>query len=517
MKKFNSFLAVLLSLTMVLSFAFVSSAVVFAGAPTPNADKLVKYLNAQDNKLYFSTKYNPADVDEALIKEALTKLIERGTPEQIADLNGNVEVSGAVNVPGSDDWTVTLKESSNGEEVNLTLAVSVKNVVENFHAAYVPGGSFTTANDLAEWGMYTFGSSVIAGKLRDHFSWVKPDPNCNGLLVAYYDVPSYGEYETYVNFNSPAGAGVTTVLAAGQTAEDIALGGDVVKWAKTDSGMLCEKWLHKISSPYLGAYMIYFVGADAGADLESVTGPFDLKVEGEANYTAYSILSIDSGGGSPGVGVIGQVADDTDAQKPDSNKPSPEEPTLSDGVFSDTAMHWAKIPISLVVEKGLFKGVGDGKFDPDSMMTRGSFVTVLGRMAKANTADFTEGKFEDVQQSAYYAPYVDWAVKNGIVKGMSEKTFAPNSAVTREQMAVMIYAYLKANNKVLPEKNTEVNFADASKISGYAADAVKAMCKADLLKGRDGNVFDPSAAVTRAEAATIFSRLLDLEAPVKAL
>ena len=86
MKKFNSFLAVLLSLTMVLSFAFVSSAVVFAGAPTPNADKLVKYLNAQDNKLYFSTKYNPADVDEALIKEALTKLIERGTPEQIADL-----------------------------------------------------------------------------------------------------------------------------------------------------------------------------------------------------------------------------------------------------------------------------------------------------------------------------------------------------------------------------------------------------------------------------------------------
>ena len=202
-------------------------------------------------------------------------------------------------------------------------------------------------------------------------------------------------------------------------------------WAKTDSGMLCEKWLHKISSPYLGAYMIYFVGADAGADLESVTGPFELKVEGEANYTAYSILSIDSGGGSPGVGVIGQVADDTDAQKPDSNKPSPEEPAPSDGVFSDTAMHWAKIPISLVVEKGLFKGVGDGKFDPDSMMTRGSFVTVLGRMAKANTADFTEGKFEDVQQSAYYAPYVDWAVKNGIVKGMSEKTFAPNSAVTQ--------------------------------------------------------------------------------------
>lgn len=517
MKKFNSFLAVLLSLTMVLSFAFVSSAVVFAGAPTPNADKLVKYLNAQDNKLYFSTKYNPADVDEALIKEALTKLIERGTPEQIADLNGNVEVSGAVNVPGSDDWTVTLKESSNGEEVNVTLAVSVKNVVKSCRAMYIPGGSFKTANDLAEWGMYTFGSSVIADKLRERFNWVKPDPDCNGLLVTFYDTPSYGEYETYVNFNSPAGAGVTTVLAAGQNAEDIVLGGDVTKWAKTDSGMLCEKWLHKISSPYLGAFTIYWVGNAADADLKSVADSLDFKVQGEADYRTYPVTTISSGGGSPGVGVIGQVADDTDAQKPDSNKPSPEEPTLSDGVFSDTAMHWAKIPISLVVEKGLFKGVGDGKFDPDSMMTRGSFVTVLGRMAKANTADFTEGKFEDVQQSAYYAPYVDWAVKNGIVKGMSEKTFAPNSAVTREQMAVMIYAYLKANNKVLPEKNTEVNFADASKISGYAADAVKAMCKADLLKGRDGNVFDPSAAVTRAEAATIFSRLLDLESPVKAL
>ena len=125
-----SFMLAIMRVPAVFTVVIPAVERIIKGASTPNADKLVKYLNAQDNKLYFSTKYNPADVDEALIKEALTKLIERGTPEQIADLNGNVEVSGAVNVPGSDDWTVTLKESSNGEEVNLTLAVSVKNVVE---------------------------------------------------------------------------------------------------------------------------------------------------------------------------------------------------------------------------------------------------------------------------------------------------------------------------------------------------------------------------------------------------
>lgn len=509
MKKTNKPVSLLLVLAMILSFTFMSSAVVFADGATPNADKLVQYLAAQDNKLYFSTKYNPSDVDEALIKESLTKLIERGTPEQIANLNGKVAVISASNTPDSNLWSVTLKETSNSEEVNLTLAVYVEDIVANLHAVYIPGGSFKTAGDLADWGMRTFGSSVIADRLRSNFNWVEPAPGCNGLLVTYYDVPSYGQYETYINFNAPAGAGVSTVLAAGQNAEDIALGGSAVAWAKTDSGMLCEKWLHYTSSPYLGAYMIYFVGDAVNADLKSAPDSLDFKVQGEAAYKTYTVSTIDIGGGSPGIGVIAPANDKTDGEKPDSGNDTP----LSQGVFSDTATHWAKDAISELVKKGIFKGVGDGIFAPNAAMTRGMFVTVLGRIANVNAAEFTESKFSDVSTSAYYAPYVAWAVKNGVVSGISESSFAPDSPVTREQMAVMMLAFLKANNKELAEKDIAVNFDDASNISAYAASAVQSAYKIGLLAGKGNNLFDPAGLTTRAEAAKVSQILLGLLQP----
>lgn len=121
-------------------------------------------------------------------------------------------------------------------------------------------------------------------------------------------------------------------------------------------------------------------------------------------------------------------------------------------VFDDTVSHWAKDAIDFVVEKGLFNGTSQITFSPDNSMTRGMFVTVLGRMHGADISKYKTVSFTDVDTSQYYAPYVAWAAENKIVSGIGSNRFAPGNTVTREQAAAMLanyraFAEIDGNNK----------------------------------------------------------------------
>ncbi len=112
-------------------------------------------------------------------------------------------------------------------------------------------------------------------------------------------------------------------------------------------------------------------------------------------------------------------------------------------VFTDIANHWAKEDIAFVTQRGLFGGTAADKFSPNMPMTRGMFVTVLGRLANADVSGLDSSKFADVKTGAYYAPYVEWANKNNIISGTSADKFSPNMPITREQMAAIIANYSK--------------------------------------------------------------------------
>lgn len=111
---------------------------------------------------------------------------------------------------------------------------------------------------------------------------------------------------------------------------------------------------------------------------------------------------------------------------------------------------------------------------------------------------------------SYYLGYVEWASKNGIVKGTSTTTFAPDSAITREQMAMIMQNYAKAIGFNLPKVHTEINFADNAKISTYAKAAVKQMQMAGVLTGKNDNRFDPQGTATRAEVSAVLKRFVEL-------
>ena len=178
--------------------------------------------------------------------------------------------------------------------------------------------------------------------------------------------------------------------------------------------------------------------------------------------------------------------------------------------FTDITGHWAADNILFVASRGLLSGTSDTTFSPNTGMTRGMFVTALGRLAGINPDSYKTGKFTDVKADAYYAPYVNWAAQTGIVEGVTAITFAPDTNINREQMAVIMANYAKKLGYDLPRTLKAVTFADNANISSWAKDAVRAMQQAGILAGKNGNKFDPKETATRAEVATVLRRFVEI-------
>jgi hypothetical protein len=175
-------------------------------------------------------------------------------------------------------------------------------------------------------------------------------------------------------------------------------------------------------------------------------------------------------------------------------------------LMEDLTEDWYRPAVEYVLGVGVFKGTTFTRFEPNTEMTRGMFVTVLGRLAGAE-GNFDHG-FEDVPRKQYYAPFVGWAKEKGIVKGMSATCFAPDEPITREQPCKMMAAFANDQQYVLPDP-TEKSFADDALISRWARRSVYHCAAAGLVRGKGKNRFDPQSSATRAEVAMILRNYRD--------
>ncbi len=114
----------------------------------------------------------------------------------------------------------------------------------------------------------------------------------------------------------------------------------------------------------------------------------------------------------------------------------------------------------------LFAGVSNTQFAPDSAMTRGMLATVLHRLA--GQPALGQNQFADIPADAYYKNAVAWASQLGLVSGIGEGRFAPNSNITREQLAVILYKF--AGSPAVSA--TELTFKDSAAISAWAQNAI---------------------------------------------
>lgn len=177
-------------------------------------------------------------------------------------------------------------------------------------------------------------------------------------------------------------------------------------------------------------------------------------------------------------------------------------PAASALPFNDVAYKsWYYDAVKFVYDKGIMDGVSYYKFAPDATITRGMVVTMLWRMA-GEPYEAAAG-FTDVAAGRYYTTAVAWAARNGIVEGMTATTFAPDQAITREQLASILYRYAKWLG--FSGYGSDISgYTDAGKVSSYAYDAMSWAVRSGVVTGTSARVLDPQGTASRAAAAQMF-------------
>lgn len=176
--------------------------------------------------------------------------------------------------------------------------------------------------------------------------------------------------------------------------------------------------------------------------------------------------------------------------------------------FSDVRpSDWYCDAVNYVFENGLMNGTSDTVFSPNATTSRGMIVTILYRLA--GSPDLPESNwgypYADVDVAAYYSTPVYWARMNDLVTGYSDTQFGPDDAITREQMAAILYRYaenleLDTDTDFIPDKYYD--FPDYKTVSRYAANAMSWCVNKGIINGSNGKL-NPQGTATRAEVATM--------------
>lgn len=170
--------------------------------------------------------------------------------------------------------------------------------------------------------------------------------------------------------------------------------------------------------------------------------------------------------------------------------------------FFDCDASWYHEAVDFAVSEGLMKGVDNFEFDPNGSMTRAMVVTVLYRMNGSPGVN-KPASFSDVPAGQWYSDAVAWAQNNEIVSGVGDNQFAPNDTITREQIATILW---RSEGKPTSAGNIS-GFSDANIISGYAFDAMRWAVSEGIFNGDSGKL-KPIDSATRSEFACIILRYL---------
>lgn len=170
---------------------------------------------------------------------------------------------------------------------------------------------------------------------------------------------------------------------------------------------------------------------------------------------------------------------------------------------------WYYDSIRYAYENGLIAGYPNGLFGINDTITRGQIATILWRMEESPVVNYAM-TFEDVGAGMYYAEAIRWAASEGIVGGYTATQFGPDDAITREQLAAILwrYAQYKEYDVSVGEDTNILSYADALTVSEWAVPAMQWANGAGLIQGSDNNLM-PRGNATRAQAAAILHRFCE--------
>ncbi|MBR5506135.1 MAG: S-layer homology domain-containing protein, partial [Clostridia bacterium] len=293
---------------------------------------------------------------------------------------------------------------------------------------------------------------------------------------------------------------------------------------KTSSGKILVDFGQKVTdaSVELEGNIIKIVTSDSGIDLSKVKinafeGFTAVTVNGKyMDYSANGTLVTLSGQEGEEVIVNDKnanlgIKDKTDSSQGGSagsdgiggGTVAPVEPSQNQA-FSDISDHWANNYIRDAYAKGYVNGYSDGTYRPDNNVSRAEFAALICRSFGLTSVPY-DGAFADVDVGQWYTEYVSTALANGIIS--ADAYFRPHDTITREEMCKMLAIAMQNSDSSLAEAEYSPAFSDMNTISDWAAEYVAYVCYHNIMNGRADGSFAPKESSTRAEAATVFSRL----------
>ena len=168
---------------------------------------------------------------------------------------------------------------------------------------------------------------------------------------------------------------------------------------------------------------------------------------------------------------------------------------------------WAADAVDFAYHFGLVSGVSKTEFAPNSPMTRAQLVTVLYRAAGSPSVTVSTN-FEDLDVGSYYYSAVVWANVNGIVNGTSDTTFSPDSRLTRQQLAAILYRYARAFGGDTSYTGNLSHFTDRHQVDSYATTPMIWAVSHEIISGTSDTTLSPLSTATRAQVVVILHRYL---------
>ncbi len=181
----------------------------------------------------------------------------------------------------------------------------------------------------------------------------------------------------------------------------------------------------------------------------------------------------------------------------------------SEPVFRDVAESaWYGEAVSFAASRQLLQGTGGQRFSPTAPATRGMVAAVLHRLECAPASG--SASFSDVLPGSWYTGAVSWAARNRIVEGYPGGAFVPDRAVSRQELAVILYRYAVFAGLDTTVHGTLDAYSDAEQAAGYAETALIWAVEHGLIQGRGNGILAPGDPASRCETAAILQRLVTL-------
>lgn len=537
----------------------------YTNAPEMNINIIMNQAEAQTGTLTALNFFGGSMPAEA----AITAVALSGTDNSVIDTisvnGGTLTYSSATNIATEDTtetYNVTIA-TKNYNDINATLTfttvaktpvtisgVSVADKVYNGQAVSYIGTPTAAANgETVEVSAYTYtwqnaegnvlsAAPVNAGSYKLVIAVAADDPNYVGSATVSFTISkatvtvTVDDKEAYVGSDMPELTYTVSGLASG---ESLAVNPTLTCNADMDKPGEYAITASGAAVPATGNYnetITYVPGTLTVSRRPINVGPtYDIDVADSENGSVKASLGNASEGSvitltvTPDEGyrlgsitVIDENGDEVEVRRSGSEYKF----TMPDGdvrvsarfvrdtgalPFNDVKPgDWFYEYVAYVYNNGIMDGVGTGEFSPNAATTRGMVVTVLYRLY-GEPAVSGGSSFTDVAPGAYYADAVAWASNAGIVNGTSGTTFSPNDLVTREQFAAMLYRYMQYTGADTSARASLSGFADAGKVSSYAADAVAWTVAEGVLNGRSATEIAPQGNCTRAEVAAMITRV----------